>query len=161
MLPCKKHKLLGEHQSTQLQHTQEAGGYRGNGAIPLVATLLGSSCLIPLLSLCFLLSLDLALSIRAACILASFVAVWTARKKLSHRLRSVRQATRPKHTASTILQWRIKFLSALFFCNCHFYHFMSKVLNWTFAILDFSFRKINTKASATNFTFISVNFIKI
>lgn len=70
-----KHKLLNQHQSKQLQHTQEAGGYRGNGAILLVAILLGRSGLFPLLSLCFLLSRDLALSIRAACILASFVAV--------------------------------------------------------------------------------------
>lgn len=64
-----------------LVHTHEAGGYLGNGAIDLVATLLGNSCLIPLLSLAFLLSRDLDLSIRAACILASFVALGARAQK--------------------------------------------------------------------------------
>ncbi|CAH2037172.1 unnamed protein product, partial [Iphiclides podalirius] len=61
---------------TILPHTHEAGGYLGKGAMVFVATLLGSSLLMPLFSRCFLLSRDFALSIRAACILASFVAVW-------------------------------------------------------------------------------------
>lgn len=65
----------------EIKHTHEAGGYLGNGAIDLVATLLGRSCLIPLLRRCFLLSRDLDLSIRAACILASFVAFGTRGQK--------------------------------------------------------------------------------
>lgn len=56
------------------EHTHEAGGYLGNGAIDLVAILLGNSALSPFLRRSLLFSRDFALIIRAACILASFEA---------------------------------------------------------------------------------------
>ncbi|GBP37173.1 hypothetical protein EVAR_31104_1 [Eumeta japonica] len=56
---CLSEALVNRNLQNGLTH--EAGGYLGNGAIDLVATLLGSSCLMPRLSRCFLLSLDLAL----------------------------------------------------------------------------------------------------
>lgn len=80
-------------------HTHEAGGYLGNGAIVFVATLLGNSCLIPLLRRCFLLSRDFALSIRAACILASFVAVGEHWQKTQPLAKSELLQTSPRaHT---------------------------------------------------------------
>lgn len=54
--------------------TQDSGGYRGNGAISFVATLLGSSNLPPnFFSFLLLATRDFDLSINAACIILVFL----------------------------------------------------------------------------------------